>query len=215
MKTTLKIEAALDAYRKHTGELLSAEEAFVAGYCAAVDVLSERNAKQDDVSADTTNIPYVQPAILSSVTSGTKLKEHQGLKKQTNCPFDYSTKSTISSSSVRKEFTNRISSARLAQNVAACSTYSKTEVQDCLYLILNAILDNLFEGNEVVLDKFGVFKLKYNKPRQVVNPFYGKFISEPSLSIRFTLNRELNRYVSANRAALIEYLNNKESVNAS
>lgn len=221
----LSTEAAMFALRKYEEQLYetlvndsykdlsTSEIGFILGYAMAIH---DRASKDDLLASKQRESRESKPTILDQIKTGKKLKDHQGLQKQDSSRWsteklqEFTKTDRIAClyfTSKHKLRTNRLLIPRLSSLVSKKSPYLKSEVQDCCNLILNEILEQVLVGKTVHLEKFGSFSLRYNKPRRVVNPFYGEFITEPSVSLVFSINRDLQRYIREHSPDILIYLN--------
>ena len=71
-------------------------------------------------------------------------------------------------------------------SVARDMNYTVSEVAEVLDKAFKIIIENLNAGEEVNINNFGRFKLRYHKPRIMVNPRDGiKFISKEKATVIF------------------------------
>lgn len=79
---------------------------------------------------------------------------------------------------------------KLVAQVAEKSGYAKWEVNKIIDPLLDAILESLQNGEEVHINNFGKFTLKYYKPKEVFHPKTRQRIQIPEkVSIIFTQTR--------------------------
>lgn len=200
------------AYDHSAYEFEDTKEAFIAGYHAAREALRADR----EPTAKTVDSTQAEPEIIASrVTERVPNKEHQGLQKTDKPNWCVKTKLSRSfKGAIRPEVeTNVVRIQRLCVIAAKNSPYHKAEIEDCLNLVLNELINQVLEGKRVILDRFGGFSLKYNKPRKIVNPFYGVAITDPSVSLKFDINRDFRRFLRSQSESILLYLNEyKEEV---
>ena len=74
----------------------------------------------------------------------------------------------------------------LISKVARDSDYTKWETTELLGKAFDVIIECVKQGEEINVNGFGRFRLKYHKPRIVVNPKNGlKSISEDKATVEF------------------------------
>jgi len=181
------------------------EKGFLIGYRAAA-LAKEENFKfiEDAVIDETNKLPDI---IQSNKTTREDTNEELGLKVQDKPRWDIVNDKKFSKFSLKDRKTNKVDLRYVCSRISKSTPYTYAELVDVSYLLLNEIIKSVLEGKQVSLCRFGIFELKYNKTRRIVNPFYGEFMSEPSVSLKFKLHRELQRFIRHHSSSIISYLN--------